>query len=339
MSAKRYVLVLLAVAAAGAGGGYAAGLVFPQDDAAVAPESADRADGRAADARGAAQESAVGESGAGAGGAAPAAGARGGAGDVDAAMEQVVAQMPPEMREEFENDPELQAQMRAQLRTAIESGQLPAGALGGDGGAAAGGAGGADAGASAGGRNTQPLSGEIVSYADGALVLATEEGDAEIAVAPDTPVTLASTVGESPDALAPGAQLAIVAQPDETGALAAAVVVAGESAQGQRGLGAARRFGAAVAGTVASYADGVLVVEGEEGAVEIAVADDTPLQVATTASEAGAALAAGETATAFVQRDAEGGLTAASVSVGSGAGFGEGLRGGGAGAGGARSGG
>ena len=324
MSAKRYVLVLLAVAAAGAGGGYAAGLAFPQDDAAAAPESADRAEGG----RGAAQESAVGESGAGAAGAAPAAGARGGAGDVDAAMEQVVSQMPPEMREEFENDPELQAQMRAQLRTAIESWQAPAGTDAG-----------AGAGASAGGRNTQPLTGEIVSYADGALVLATEEGDAEIAVAPDTPVTLASTVAESPDALAPGAQLTVVAQPDETGALAAAVVVAGEPAQGQRGLGAARRFGAAVAGAVASYADGVLVVESEEGAVEIAVADDTPLQVATTASEAGAALAAGETATAFVQRDAEGGLTAASVSVGSSPGFGGGLRGGGAGAGGARGGG
>ena len=71
-------------------------------------------------------------------------------------------------------------------------------------------------------------------------------------------------------------------------------------------------------GTVASFSDGVLTLGDADGPAEFAVADETPVRITTTAAEAASELTAGVTVTAFVQREADGSLSAASVNVGTG---------------------
>ena len=65
-----------------------------------------------------------------------------------------------------------------------------------------------------------------------------------------------------------------------------------------------------------------------DGAAEFAVADETPVRITATAAEAAGELAAGVSVVAFVQREADGSLSAASVNVGGAPGGGQGLLGG-----------
>ena len=72
-------------------------------------------------------------------------------------------------------------------------------------------------------------------------------------------------------------------------------------------------------GSIVSLVDGVLTLETADGPAEFALADETPVRITTTAAEAAGELAAGVSVTAFVQREVDGSLSAASVRIGGGA--------------------
>ena len=318
MDAKRFILTLLAVAVVGAGAGYGASVLFP------APAAGEEAPPEPIET--------------GAGVPEPDAGAAGGPAADQPSVDDLLAAMPEEMRRQMEDDPQLAAQVRAQLQQAIDSGQLPPGAFGAapDGGVPA-----TDA-LGGGARNAEPLTGEVLSFEEGTLRLNTPDGEAEAAVAPDTPVTVVKPAGEAVDALTPGAEVAVIARRDESGALTAALITSGGAGEGALGAVGRRAGGlaAVLTGTVESFADSVLTVETADGPVEVAASDETPVQITATAETAADELAAGVTATAFVQRGADGSLVAVSIAVGAtGRGLGGGLFGGAAGQGGGQGGG
>lgn len=317
MGARGFILTLLLFAIIGAGAGYGAAQLVPMEEEEQAPETADLV-------------------APGAGGADAAAGAGAGTGRArqtggQPSVDDFIAALPEEARRELESNPEAAAMARAQIQMAIDSGMIPAEVLQGlAGGGAAGDA--PDGAGAEGVRNAEPLAGTVVSFEGGTLRLETPDGEAAIAVGDDAPVNLTKTVADSSDYLADGAEVSVVARPDESGALTAAAVIVGAGAQG---AGGGRGFGglaAVVMGTITSFADGVLTLETAEGAAEFAVPDDTPVRITATAAEAASELTAGVTVTAFVQREADGSLSAASVNVGGGGGgFGRGLFGGGQG--------
>ena len=310
MGAKGFILMLLLLALVGAGAGYGAAQLVPAEMEEQAPQTADLV---APGARGTGEAAGAGTSRARqTGGQSP-------------SVDDVMATMPEEMRREMENNPEAAAMMRAQVQAAIDSGMIPPGALGtAPGGAAPG------ADAEGGVRNAEPLTGTAVSFEGGVLRLETPDGEADIAVADDTPVNVTKTTADAGAYLAEGAEVSVVARPDESGGLAAAAILAGSAGQG---AGGGRGFGglaAVVTGTVTTFADDVLTLETTDGAVELAVADDTLVRITTTAEEAADELSAGASVTVFVQREADGSLSAASVNIGGqGGGFGRGLFGGG----------
>ena len=315
MGARGFILMLALFALVGAGAGYGAAQLVPAEEEEQPPVTAELAapgtdgtdDGTGADAgTGRARQT-------------------GGQPSVD----DVIAAMPQEMQQQLENDPEAAAMARAQIQMAIDSGQIPPGMFGGQAGDDAPAAG-ADPGAQdAGARNAEPLAGTVVSFAGGTLRLETPDGEAAVSVPGDTPVNATKAVSDSGAYLVEGAEVSVVARPDESGGLAAAAIVVGGAGQG---AGGGRGFGglaAVAAGTVTSFAGGVLTLETADGAAEFALADDTPVRITTTAAEAAGELTAGVSVTAFVQREADGSLSAASVSVGqAGGGLGRGLGGG-----------
>ena len=313
MGARGFILTLLLLALVGAGVGYGAAQLFPTTEEEQAPETAELvapgADGEEV------------EAGAGTGRARP----TGGQPSVD---DVLAATLSDEQRRQLESNPEAAAMARAQVQMAIDSGQIPPEVLqglasGGTLGApeAGAGAGTQDAGA----RNAEPLAGTVVSFENGTLRLETPDGEAAVAVPDDTPVNATKAVSDSGAYLLEGAEVSVVARPDESGGLAAAAIVVGGTGQG---AGGGRGFAAVVMGSIASFADGVLTLEAEDGSAEFAVSDDTPVRITTTAAEAAGELTAGASVTVFVQREADGSLSAASVSVGGG---GRGLFGGGQG--------
>ena len=317
MGAKGFILMLLLFALVGAGAGYGAAQLVPAEAEEQMPETAELV---VPDARKA-------EEGAGAG-----TGRARQTGGQSPTVDEIMATMPDEARRELENNPELAAQVRAQVQAAIDSGMIPPDAFGsGLTEAGASGAGTQDAGA----RNAEPLTGTVVSFEGGTLRMETPDGEAAVAVPPKTPVSLTKTVADASDYLAEGAEISVVARPDEAGGLAAAAILVGSAGQG---AGGGRGFGglaAVVVGSVTSFANGVLTLETADGAVELAVADNTVVRITTTAAGAeGEELTAGVSVTAFVQREADGSLSAANVTVGeAGGGFGRGLFGGGQGSG------
>ena len=320
MGAKGFILMLLLFALVGAGAGYGAAQVVPAEVEEQVPETADLV------APGAGGAETGGVTGGGTGRARQTGG--------QPTVDDVIASLPEEARRELENNPETAAMARAQIQMAIDSGQIPAGAFGA--GATGGGAPGAGAGTQdAGARNAEPLAGTVVSFESGTLRLETPDGEAAVAVPPETPVNLTKTVADSGAYLLEGAEVSVVARPDEAGGLAAAAILVGSAGQG---AGGGRGFGglaAVVVGSVTSFANGVLTLETADSAVELAVADNTVVRITTTAAGAeGEELTAGVSVTAFVQREADGSLSAANVTVGeAGGGFGRGLFGGGQGGG------
>lgn len=318
MGARGFILVLLLFALVGAGAGYGAAQLVPMEEEEQAPETANLV------APGAGGADAAAEAGAGTGRARQ----TGGQPSVD---DVLAASLSDEQRRELESNPEAAAMARAQIQMAIDSGMIPPEVLqemagGGMVDAAPGAA------PEEGVRNAEPLAGTVVSFEGGTLRLETPDGEAAIAVADDVPVNLTKTVAGSSDYLADGAEVSVVARPDESGALTAAAVVVGAGAQdagGGRGFGG---LAAVVMGTVASFTEGVLTLETADGPTEFTVPDETPVRITETAAEAASELTAGVTVTAFVQREADGSLSAASVNVGgAGGGFGRGLLGGGQG--------
>ncbi len=317
MGAKGFILMLLLFAVIGGGAGYGAAQLVPAEEEEQPPETADLV------APGAGGAGAGAEDGAGAGAGTGRARQTGGQITVD----DVMATMPEEARQQLENDPEAAAMVRAQIQMAIDSGQVPPEAFGlapGVGAPDAGtGAGTQDAGA----RNAEPLTGTVVSFEGGTLRLETPDGEAAITVPDDSPVNATKAAVDAANYLVDGAEVSVVARPDGSGGLAAATIIVGPAGQG---AGSGRGFGglaAVVTGTITSYVDGVLTLQGEDSAADFAVADDIPVRITTTAAEAADELTAGETVTAFVQREADGSLSAASVTVGAG-GAGRGLGGG-----------
>ena len=315
MGAKGFTLVVLLFALAGAGAGYGAAQLVPQEVEEQAPATADLV-------------------APGAGGADTDTGAVAGTGRArqtggQPTVDDLMATLPEEARRQIESDPELRAQLRAQMQAAIDSGMIPPEAFGtGPVGGAAPGAGTQDLDA----RNAEPLTGTVVSFEGGTLRLETPDGEATVAVPDDAPVNVTKAVADAKSYLAKGAEVSAVARPDEAGGLAAAAVIVGSAAQG---AGVGRGFGglaSVVTGTVESFAGGVLTLETADGPAELAVADDAPVRITTTAAEAASELAAGVSVTAFVQRQADGSLSAASVRVGEGGGgLGRGVFGGGRG--------
>ena len=307
MGAKGFILLLLLFAVVGGGAGYGAAQLVPAEEEEQPPETADLV---APGAGGEATEPGTGNTGR----------ARQTGGQIS--VDDVLATMPEEVRRDLENNPENAAMVRAQIQMAIDSGQVPPEAFGlapGVGAPDAGtGAGTQDAGA----RNAEPLSGTVVSFEDGTLRLETPDGEAAIALPDDAPVNATKAAVDAANYLVDGAEVSVVARPDGSGGLAAAAIIVGPAGQG---AGGGRGFGglaAVVTGTITSYADGVLTLQGEDSAAEFAVADDIPVRITTTAAEAASELTSGVTVTAFVQREADGTLSAASVTVGGGAGRG-----------------
>lgn len=320
MGAKGFILMLLLFAVIGAGAGYGAAQLVPAEEEEQAPVTSDLV--------------APGAGGAEGGTAATTGRARQTGREPTA--DDFIAALPEEQRRELESNPEAAAMARAQIQMAIDSGMIPPEVLqemglGGTVDAAPG------ATAEEGVRNAEPLAGTVVSFEAGMLRLETPDGVADVTVPDDAPVNVTKAAADSGAYLVEGAEISVVARPDESGGLAAAAVIvggAGPGAGGGRGFGG---LASVVTGTVASFADGVLMLETTEGAAEAAVAEfalagDTPMRITTTAAEAAGELAAGVTVTAFVQREADGSLSAASVNVdGGGGGFGRGLFGGGQG--------
>lgn len=296
MGAKAFTLALLAVAAAGAGAGYGATFVFP------APETPPATSALAPDPVG--------------GGAGNGAQSGGEAFSVD--------DLPPEVREAMEQDPEL----AAQIREAIESGQIPPGAFGPPGGGAGGG--GSAPGFAGGGATA--LIGTVVSFADETLRLETADGEAELAVSPDTPVNVTMAPADAGAYLADGAEVTVAAQTDASGALSALAVFAGPAPDELAQAPGLAAFVTIIAGTVEAFADGTLTVAGEDGSTDVGISGQTLVMASLTASDAGDELAEGASVTAFVERGADGGLLASSIEIGgAGGGFGGGPFGGGAG--------
>ena len=316
MGAKGFILMLLLFAVVGAGAGYGAAQIVPAEEEEQPPETADLV-----------APGGAGEADAGTGAGAGTGRARQTGGQAPT-VDDVLATMPEEARRQLENDPEAAAMVRAQVQAAIDSGQIPPEAFGlapGGGAPDAGtGAGTEDAGV----RNAEPLTGTVVSFEGGTLRLETPDGEAAVAVPDDAPVNLTKTVADAGAYLTERAEVSVVARPDESGGLAAAAIIVGSAGQG---FGGGRGFGglaAVVMGTVTSLADGVLTLETADGAAEFAVADETPVRITATAAEAAGELAAGVSVVAFVQREADGSLSAASVNVGGAPGGGQGLLGG-----------
>lgn len=321
MGAKGFILVLLLFALVGAGAGYGAAQLVPMEEEEQAPETADLVT--------------PGAGGADAGAAVTTGRPRqtGGRATVDDVLEATLSE---EQRRELESNPEAAAMVRAQIQSAIDSGQIPPEALqelaSGGAGVTGGGAPGVGTDTpGAGARNAEPLAGTVVSFEGGTLRLETPDGEAAIAVAADAPVNLTKTVLGAGDYLAEGSEVSVVARPEESGGLAAAAVIVGAAGPG---AGGGRGFGgqaAAVMGAVTSLGDGVMTLETADGPAEFTLADDTPVRITMTAAEAAGELTAGVSVTAFVQREADGSLSATSVNVGGG--FGRGLFGGGQGGG------
>ncbi len=315
MGARGFILALLLFALVGAGAGYGAAQLVPMEEEEQAPETADLV-------------------APGTGGADAAAGAGAGTGRArqtggQPSVDDVMAAMPEEMRRELENNPEAAAMARAQIQMAIDSGMIPPEALEGlAGGGAVDDASGAVI--EEGARNAEPLAGTVVSFEGGTLRLETPDGEAAIAVPDDAPVNVTKAVSDAGAYLVEGAEVSVIARPDDAGGLAAAAVIVGGAEQGGgRGFGG---LAAVVMGSITSFADGVLTLETADGPAEFALADETPVRITTTAAEAAAELTAGVDVTTFVQREADGSLSAASVNVGGGGGgFGRGLFGGGQG--------
>lgn len=291
MGAKGFILMLLLFALVGAGAGYGAAQLVPAEAEEREPEAADLV---APGAGGAEEEAEAG--------ARPA----GQAGGQRLTVDEVLATMPEEARRELENDPELAAQVRADLQAAIDSGLITQASLGGQPGNGLFGAGLPEAGA----RNAEPLTGTVASFKSGTLRLETPDGEADVAVPDDTPVTLQKTTADAGAYLAEGAEVSVVTRPGGSSGLAAAAILAGSASQ-DAGSGPG-----GLTGTVASFADGVLTLETENGEVTVAVPDDTPVQIVATAEEATGDLTAGVSVTAFVQREADGSLAAAAVHIG-----------------------
>lgn len=319
MGARGFILALVLFALVGAGAGYGAAQLVPMEEEEAAPETADLV-------------------APGAGGADAAAGAGAGTGRArqtggQPSVDDVMAAMPEEMRRELENNPEAAAMARAQIQMAIDSGMIPPEALEGlAGGGAVDDAPGAVI--EEGARNAEPLVGTVVSFEGGTLRLETPDGEAAITVPDDAPVNVTKAVSDAGTYLVEGAEVSVIARPDDSSGLAAASVTVGGAGQGAGGGGGFGGLAAVVMGTITSFAEGVLTLETAEGAAEFAVPDDTPVRITATAAEAASELTAGVTVTAFVQREADGSLSAASVNVGGGGGgFGRGLFGGGQGGG------
>ncbi len=309
MGAKGFILVLLLFALVGAGAGYGAAQLVPMEEEEQAPETADLV--------------APGAGGADAGAAVTTGRPRqtGGRATVDDVLEATLSE---EQRRELESNPEAAAMVRAQIQSAIDAGQIPAEALqelaGGGAGVTGGGAPGVGTDTQgAGARNAEPLPGTVVSFESGTLRLETPDGEAAIAVADDAPVNLTKAVADAGDYLAEGAEVSVVARPEGSGGLAAAAVIVGAAGPG---AGGGRGFGgqaAVVMGSITSLSDGVLTLETTDGPAEFTLADDTPVRITATAAEAAGELTAGVSVTAFVQREADGSLSAASVRIGEGA--------------------
>ncbi len=304
MGAKGFILAVLAVAAAGAGAGYGATFVFPPPEAPPVTSSL------------APDPSGGGEAGDGA------ANGGGNAGEGNGGAVFREEDLPEEVRQAMAQDPE----MAAQIRQAIESGQIPPGAFGPPGGAGPDGGGGAPG--FAGGGAT-PLTGTVLSYAGGTLRLDTADGEADVAVAPDTPVNVSKTPSEAGDYLAEGAEVTVAAQ-GEPGAMTALAVFAGPVPDELAQAPALASFVTIISGTVESFADGTLTVAGDDGTTALAAGEQTIVSASLTAADAGDELAEGASVTAFVERGADGGLEASSIEVGDiGGGFGGGPFGGG----------
>ena len=320
MGAKGFILVLLLFGLVGAGVGYGAAQLVPMEEEEQAPVTSDLV--------------APGAGGAAAGaGAVPGTGRARQTGGQPSVDDVLAATLSDEQRRELENNPEAAAMARAQIQMAIDSGMIPPEVLQEMG---IGGAVDAEPGATGedGARNAEPLAGTVVSFQGGTLRLETPDGEAPVAVPDDAPVNLTKSAADAQSYLADGTEVSVVARPGESGGLATAAVIVGgpvPGAGGGRGFGG---FAAVVTGTIASFADGVLTLEAEDGSAEFVVADETPVRITTTAAEAASELTAGVSVTAFVQREADGSLSAASVQVGEGGGgFGRGLFGGGQGGG------
>ena len=300
MGARAFIVVLLIVAVAGAGAAWGISMFIPSDPAGTPTTAVSVAPG-----------SDTSDSAEAAGESAPESGAP----SPDSGQQITVDDLPAEVRQAMAENPEL----AARIEEMIASGELPPDLAFGPGR-------GANPGAGFGGigRGGEPLPGTVVSFDNGTLNLDTPDGPAAVSVADDTPVSITKAVSEAAGYMTEGAQVTVVAQPDDAGGLSAQTVVLGDLA-GFGGAGFGGGFGGlgtVVMGTVASFTDGVLTVESAEGPVAVEVADEVLVLINTTASEAQAELATDAVVTVLVQRAADGSLEAVTVIAGSGFGGG-----------------
>jgi hypothetical protein len=175
-----------------------------------------------------------------------------------------------------------------------------------------------------GGQQFEPITGSVESIDATTLVLSNSDGTVEIAVDAETPVRISKTAADAGDALAAGTEILAILSRDSTGTITANninVVSSDGGALGRAGRGGG--FGGGdgsiniATGTVDGFADGVLTLDTGVGAVDILVADDTPVSWQKSFADAGEDLAPGTEITAIGSRAEDGTFQPFTITTGS----------------------
>lgn len=227
--------------------------------------------------------------------------------------------IPADLRSAIRDNPELAARIRgaaennpalaARVQEALESGELPE-AIGARGNRER------RSSANRSDRDTVPLRGAIAVLSDGLLQLETPDGLAEIRISGSTPMVLNKNAPDAISHLATGVDVTVITRTNEAGLLSARAIVIGTNDAGGRRLEGNDGGLSSVRGTIDSFDSGTLHVQTADTQVMVAVSSETSIRVTTTVSEATHELSEGQIATAFVERDQDGHLTATRITVG-----------------------
>jgi hypothetical protein len=180
-----------------------------------------------------------------------------------------------------------------------------------------------------GGQQFELITGSVESLDATTLVLSNSDGTVEIAVDTETPVRISKTAADAGDALAAGTEILAILSRDSSGTITAnnINVVGGDGgAVGRAGRGGGFRASGfrggdgsinIATGTVDGFADGVLTLDTGVGAVDILVADDTPVSWQKSFADAGEDLAPGTEITATGSRAEDGTFQPFTIATGS----------------------
>jgi hypothetical protein len=176
----------------------------------------------------------------------------------------------------------------------------------------------------------EPITGSIQSLTASSVVLTTTSGAVDVPLAADTPVQLNKTAADADADLVPGTEVTAILARAEEGIVARNITIGdgGLAGFGGRlgGGGGARRGGGggvggagfnAITGTITSNSGGTIVIDTPDGAVEISLADDTPVRISRGFADAGDDLPEGTEITILGRRDEAGDYQAIAITLGS----------------------